>query len=90
MNQSQSVAAISDATGMSKSQVKEFFDALAPLCMRTVKGLDTIHLPGIGRLTGRKRAARIGRNPQTGDKIKIKAKRVVKFSVVKALKVAIQ
>jgi len=46
-------------------------------------------VPGIGRLVRQDRKARIGRNPATGEKIKIAAKKVVKFRVAKALKDAI-
>ena len=50
---------------------------------------DTFTLPGIGKLVLRNRAARLGRNPKTGETIQIPAKRVVKFRVAKAAKDAI-
>ena len=50
---------------------------------------NTFTIPGIGKLVLRNRKARMGRNPQTGEAIKIPAKRVVKFRVAKAAKDAI-
>lgn len=50
---------------------------------------DGFVLPGIGRFTAPHRAARVGRNPLTGEKLKIAAKRVVRFSATKAFKTAV-
>ena len=65
----------------------EILDHIAQLAYKHAK--DTFTLPGIGKLVLRNRAARIGRNPKTGETIQIQAKRVVKFRVAKAAKDAI-
>jgi len=74
-------------TGLAKKQVVIVFDELAKLAYREAKNSFTI--PGIGKLVLVNRAARIGRNPATGEQIQIPAKKVVKFRVAKAAKVAI-
>lgn len=64
-------------------------NALAQLaCKETKKNLSFV-IPGIGKLVLVHRKARIGRNPQTGEKIKIAAKKVVKFRVSKSCKDAV-
>jgi DNA-binding protein HU-beta len=65
----------------------EILDYIAELAYKHAK--DTFTLPGIGKLVLRNRAARLGRNPKTGETIQIPAKRVVKFRVAKAAKDAI-
>jgi len=74
-------------TGLAKKQVAAFFDELAKLAYKEAKNSFTI--PNIGKLVLVNRAARIGRNPATGEQIQIPAKKVVKFRVAKAAKVAI-
>jgi len=59
------------------------------LAIRETKKNGLFVLPGIGRLVRQERKARIGRNPATGEKIKIAAKKVVKFRVAKTVKDAI-
>ncbi|HOW97760.1 MAG TPA: HU family DNA-binding protein [Kiritimatiellia bacterium] len=80
-------AALAGKTGLAKKQVAAFFDELAKLAYKEAKNSFTI--PGIGKLVLVNRAARIGRNPATGEQIQIPAKKVVKFRVAKAAKVAI-
>ncbi len=72
---------------LSKKQAVEILDHIAELAYKHAK--DTFTLPGIGKLVLRNRAARMGRNPKTGETIQIPAKRVVKFRVAKAAKDAI-
>lgn len=72
---------------LSKKQAGEILDHLAELAYKHAK--DTFTLPGIGKLVLKNRAERMGRNPKTGEAIKIPAKRVVKFRVAKACKDAI-
>ena len=74
-------------TGLPKKQVAAFFEELAKLAYKEAKNSFTI--PNIGKLVLVNRAARIGRNPATGEQIQIPAKKVVKFRVAKAAKVAI-
>ena len=66
-----------------------FLDSLASLAVGEVKKNGLFVLPGIGRLVRVDRKARTGRNPATGESIKIPAKKVVKFRVAKAAKDAI-
>lgn len=72
---------------MSKKQAAAFVDSLVTLAYQEAKNGFTI--PGLGKLEKRHRAARMGRNPQTGAAIKIAAKDVLKFRVAKAAKDAI-
>ncbi len=64
----------------------EFLDQLAQMAIAETKKNGVFVIPGIGRLVKAARKARMGRNPQTGEAIKIKAKTVVKFRVAKAAK----
>ena len=72
-----------------RTQAREFFDELAQLAERELKKSGEFVLPGMVKLVVQKRKARMGRNPATGEAIKIPAKRVVKFRVAKAAKDAI-
>ena len=78
---------LADKAGVSKKTAGEVFDAFTTLAYKEAK--NTFTIPGIGKLVLANRKARLGRNPQTGETIKIAAKRVVKFSVAKAAKDAI-
>lgn len=87
MTKSQITAKLADQTGLTKKQVGEVFDALSTLAYKEAKNGFT--LPGFGKLVLVQRKARMGRNPATGESIKIPAKKVVKFRVAKAAKDAI-
>ena len=87
LSKSQLTAAIAEKAEISKKQAGEILEHLATLAYKHAK--DTFTLPGIGKLVLRDRAARLGRNPKTGETIQIPAKRVVKFRVAKAAKDAI-
>ena len=87
LTQSQIVAKLSDKVQLPKKQVKAFLDNLAVLAYQEAKNGFTI--PGLGKLVLVQRKARMGRNPATGEQIKIPAKKVVKFRVAKAAKDAI-
>ena len=87
LSKSQLAAAIAEKAAISKKQSVEILDHLAQLAYKNAK--DTFTLPGIGKLVLRNRAARLGRNPKTGETIQIPAKRGVKFRVAKAAKDAI-
>jgi DNA-binding protein HU-beta len=76
---------LSEATGTSKKTASLFLETLASIAYREAKkGEFTV--PGIGKLVKSHRKARTGRNPATGEPIKIPAKTVVKFRVAKAAK----
>ena len=87
LSKSQLADAIAEKAALSKKQAVEILDHIAQLAYKNAK--DTFTLPGIGKLVLRNRAARLGRNPKTGETIQIPAKRVVKFRVAKAAKDAI-
>jgi DNA-binding protein HU-beta len=87
LSKSQIAAAIADKAGISKKQATEILGIIADLAYKNAK--NTFTLPGLGKLVLVNRAARIGRNPATGEQINIPAKRVVKFRVAKAAKDAI-
>jgi len=71
---------------LTNKQAASFLDLLAETAIKETKKNGVFVIPGIGRLVKAERKARIGRNPQTGEAIKIKAKTVVKFRVAKAAK----
>lgn len=87
LTKSQIAAAIAEKNGITKKQSVEILEQLACIAYKHAK--DTFTIPGLGKLVLVNRKARIGRNPATGEQIKIKAKRVVKFRVAKAAKDAI-
>jgi DNA-binding protein HU-beta len=80
------VAALSEKTAISKKDVKAFLDVLAEVAYKEVKKNKKFTLPGFGILKVAKRKARMGRNPATGETIKIPAKTAVKFTLSKACK----
>ncbi|MBT5707794.1 MAG: HU family DNA-binding protein [Verrucomicrobia bacterium] len=87
LTKSQIATEVAEATGITKKTAVEVLDYLAQLAYKQAKNSFTV--PGIGKLVLVARKARIGRNPQTGETIKIAAKKVVKFRVAKACKDAI-
>jgi len=87
LSKAQIAALVADKAQLTKKQAVEILDHIASLAYKHAK--DTFTLPGIGKLVLKDRAARMGRNPKTGEAIQIKAKRVVKFRVAKAAKDAI-
>jgi DNA-binding protein HU-beta len=74
---------------LTTKQSTAFTELLASTAIQEAKKNGEFTIPGLGKLVKAQRAARIGRNPQTGESIKIKAKTVVKFRVAKAAKDAI-
>jgi DNA-binding protein HU-beta len=89
MTQTQLVKSLAESNGVSNKQMKEILEKLAATAIGEVKKNGVFVLPGIGRLVRQDRKARTGRNPATGETIKIPAKKVVKFRVAKAAKDAI-
>ena len=87
LTKSQIAAELSTKNNLTKKQAIEVLESLVQLAYKNAKNSFTI--PGLGKLVLVNRAARMGRNPATGEAIKIKAKRVVKFRVAKAAKDAI-
>ena len=89
MTQTQMVRELAEAVGVNNKQAKQFVMALTEMAVRETKKNGMFVIPGIGRLVRVERKARTGRNPATGEAIKIPAKKVVKFCVAKAVKDAI-
>src|SRR5262249_23560872 len=89
MSQSQLVRALAEACGTNNKAARAFVDALGSTALKEVKRCGEFVIPGIGKLVRVDRKARMGRNPATGEAIKIPAKKVVKFRVAKAAKDAI-
>ena len=71
---------------ITNKQAAAGLELLAETAIKETKKNGVFVIPGIGRLVKAERKARMGRNPQTGQAIKIKAKTVVKFRVAKAAK----
>ena len=81
------VSHIAEKVGTPKKTAATFFDELFKLAVKEAKGAaGKFVIPGIGRVVKAHRKARMGRNPQTGEPIQIKAKTVVKFRVAKVAK----
>jgi DNA-binding protein HU-beta len=87
MTKSQIADHVAQKAGLTKKAAVQLLDDFAALAYREAKNVFVV--PGIGKLVLANRKARMGRNPQTGEAIKIPAKRVVKFRVSKAAKDAI-
>ncbi len=87
LSKSQIAATLAEKVGITKKQATETLEQIAQLAYKNAK--NTFTLPGLGKLVLVNRAARIGRNPATGEQIQIPAKRVVKFRVAKACKDAV-
>jgi DNA-binding protein HU-beta len=89
MNKSDFINAIADSAELSKADAGRAVDAMVEVVKKALKKGDTVTLVGFGTFSVRKRAARQGRNPQTGATIKIKASKTPAFKAGKALKDAI-
>ena len=87
MTKSQIAEHMAEKSGLTKKNAALFLEELANLAYKQAK--NTFTFPGVGKLVLVNRKARMGRNPATGEAIKIAAKRVVKFRVAKAAKDAI-
>ncbi len=87
LTKSQITATVAEKVGITKKQAVQTIESLVELAYKNAKSSFTI--PGLGKLVLVNRKARMGRNPATGESIKIPAKRVVKFRVAKAAKDAI-
>ena len=89
MNKSELVEAIADSAGLSKADAGRALDAVVTTVTKALKKGDTVSLVGFGTFSVRNRAARTGRNPRTGETIKIKAAKNPAFKAGKALKDAV-
>jgi DNA-binding protein HU-beta len=86
MTKTELIQALAETATLEKKQAKAFLEGLTVLVEKTVKKSGEVPLKGLGKFRVVKRKARMGRNPATGEPIKIAAKTVVKFTVAKSLK----
>jgi len=89
MTKTQLVRLMAEQNELNNKQAAAFLESLAEVAIKETKKNGVFIVPGLGRLVKSNRKARMGRNPQTGEPIKIAAKTVVKFRVAKAAKDAI-
>lgn len=87
LTKSQIAEHMAQKTGLTKKAAVQLLDDFAALAYKEAKNIFVV--PGIGKLVLANRKARVGRNPQNGQPIHIKAKKVIKFRVAKAAKDAI-
>ena len=90
MNKSELIDAIATETGLTKVTASKVLDTFMSTVTDVLKDGGQLVLPGFGSFSTGNRAARTGRNPQTGKEIQIKASRVAKFKAGKKLKEAVQ
>ncbi len=90
MNKSELVEAVADMAGLSKADAARAVDAVFASITGSLKKGDKVSLVGFGTFDVRKRAARQGRNPKTGEPLKIKAGKTPAFKAGKALKDAVK
>ena len=90
MNKAELIDAIAEGAELSKNDAARALDATIAAITSALKKGDSVTVVGFGSFTVRTRAARTGRNPQTGAAIKIKAAKVPKFRPGKALKDAVK
>ena len=89
MNKSELIESVAKNAGISKATAGDALDATLSTIKVALKKNQSVTLVGFGTFKVGKRAARTGRNPRTGEAIKIKAAKVPKFSAGKALKDAV-
>ena len=81
------IAKMAEDAGITKVQAKDAMESLVAMAYKGAK--DGFTIPGLGKIVVQRRKARMGRNPATGEQIKIPAKKVLKFRIAKAAKDAI-
>jgi DNA-binding protein HU-beta len=86
MTKAQLVAKLAEQGGVGRKQADQLLDSLVDTVVRTVKKGESVKIPRLGIFRLRRLKPRIGRNPQTGEPIKIPARRKVGFSVAKTFK----
>ena len=86
MGKSELFSHFAERFDVKRTHARDFFDELAILCEKELKRSGEFVLPGMVKLVVQKRKARLGRNPATGEPIKIPAKTVVKARIIKKLK----
>ncbi len=89
MNKAEFIESVADTAELSKADAGRAVDAMIAAITKTLKKGDSVTLVGFGTFDVRKRGARTGRNPRTGEEIKIKASNNPAFKAGKALKDAV-
>jgi DNA-binding protein HU-beta len=89
LNKAELIAAIAEESELSKAKAELAFNSVMDTIKKAVTKGDNVQLIGFGTFSSGKRAARMGRNPKTGEAIKIAAAKTVKFSAGKAFKDAV-
>jgi len=89
VNKNDLIASVADSAGLSKADATKAVDAVLSSIAKSLKKGDEVRLVGFGTFTVARRAATEGRNPRTGEKIKIPASKQPKFKAGKALKDAV-
>ncbi len=86
MTRTELIEALAQGAGLEKKQAKSALEAMTGIVEKQIKKGGEVPFRGLGKFKVVKRKARMGRNPATGEPIKIPAKTVVRFTVAKALK----
>ncbi len=89
MTKTQIMSALAEETGLSKKEVTNVIETMVEMSYKEAKKNGEFTVPGLGKLVKVHRKARMGRNPATGEEIKIPAKTVAKFRLAKAAKEAV-
>jgi DNA-binding protein HU-beta len=89
MNKTELVDAVAKDSGLSNADARKALESLINTVEKTLKKGDDVALTGFGKFSVVKRNARVGRNPQTGEAVKIKASKAPKFTPGAALKTAV-
>ncbi|MFA5946628.1 MAG: HU family DNA-binding protein [Patescibacteria group bacterium] len=89
LTKAQIMTALSETWGVSKKDASDMYDKFMAVVFSEIKRSGEFVMPGLGKLVKKNRPARMGRNPATGETIKIPAKTVLKFGVSKAAKEAL-
>jgi DNA-binding protein HU-beta len=89
MKKKELIERIAQEAGVSKSDAQKHFEAFEEVVTEALKAGEEVQITGFGKFSVRERKAREGRNPQTGQKMKIAAQRVPAFSAGNALKEAV-
>ncbi len=90
MNKADLIDALRNATGMTRADAESAVEAIIKTITSALKKGDQVSIAGLGIFEAKMRAGRTGRNPRTGEVIKIPAMRVPKFRAAKALKDAVK
>jgi DNA-binding protein HU-beta len=89
MTKTEVLAHLAEKTGSDRKTAARFLDNVTALAVKETKRSGQFVIPGLGKAVKANRKARMGRNPATGEAIKIAAKTVVKFRLAKAFKDAV-